>query len=53
MKSRLARIAEGTGFLMLMFGAGGMDSNILVAPITLMVCGIVLMFTGAGMEGAL
>ena len=48
--TRIARVTECIGFLMIMLGGGAMDSASLVGPITMAMIGCALLWTGAKME---
>jgi len=50
---KTGRIIATIGFLLVMIGAGGMDSASLIAPTVMMLCGVVMMYSGASMEGVL
>ncbi len=50
---KTGRVIGAIGFLLVMLGAGAMDSTCLIAPVTMLLCGVVMMYSGASMEGVL
>lgn len=42
---KLINIIGGAGFTLFLLGAGGMDNKSVVAPLVMMVVGVVLIFT--------
>ena len=46
----LGHIGEGIGFVMILLGGGAMDSASLIAPIAIVLGGVVLMLAGASIE---
>ena len=49
--SKLINMIEGVGLVMFWVGCSAMDSVSLVAPISIIVAGLALMWAGASMEG--
>ena len=50
---KTGRIIATIGFLLVMIGAGAMDSASLIAPVAMVLSGCVMMYSGASMEGTL
>ena len=48
--SKITTVIEGTGLLILWVGMAAMDSENVVIPISMMLVGLALMFSGASME---
>ena len=50
---KTGRIIGTIGFVLVMLGAGAMDSTTLIAPVAMLISGIALLYSGASMEGVL